>query len=94
MTTWRMFALRKLRGDNEFDVSDELNFPKKGNWGGAIEGLEQSQRDLISELSRFDEKKLQEIVPGRKYSFYKLLHGIAHHDLYHLGQIVMISKQF
>lgn len=94
MTSWRLFVLRKLQGDNEFDVSDELNFPKEGNWEGAIAGLEQSQRDLLRELSRFDAKKLKEIVPGRKYSFSKLLHGIIHHDLYHLGQIVMIFKQF
>jgi hypothetical protein len=39
-----------------------------------------------------DDSYLTEIVPGRDYDFYTLIHGIIHHDIYHSGQVSMIKK--
>lgn len=94
MISWRTFVCRRLNGDEAYDVTDEMNFPKSNNWLEVLEELTKSQQDLVDALSGFDPKKLDDSVPGRKYSFRKMIHGIIHHDLYHLGQIVMISKQF
>jgi len=94
MAAWKDFATHKLRGDIAFDITEEMNFPKGKNWAGALETLDNSQQGLLSALASFDGQKLESTVPHRKYSFYKLLHGVAHHDLYHLGQIVMIARQF
>lgn len=92
MAAWRGFVIRKLQGDHNFDITDETNFPKGKNWHQALEELEESQGQLLKAIASFDKQKLQDLVPHRKYSYHKLLHGITHHDLYHLGQITMLKK--
>ncbi len=99
MTTWRIFAVRKLQGDAQFDIKT-----KEKNWKvfATIDALEWetlqmelslSQEELVSELEKRDSDAfLESIVPGRNYSFYTLLHGIVNHDLYHAGQIALIKK--
>ena len=39
--------------------------------------------------------RLLEKVPGKEpdyYDFYYMLHGIAQHELYHAGQIILLKK--
>lgn len=98
ITTWRIFALKKIQGDEEFMIKTE-----KQNWGNIIEvdefewetlqmELTLSHDELISALEEKDDSFLTEIVPGAEYDFYTLLHGIIHHDLYHNGQIGILKK--
>lgn len=94
MAAWRHFAIQKLLGNDAYVVADEINFPKGNNLADAMRQLDRSQEELIGIIAKFDERILQQEVPHKKYSYYKLLHGIIQHDLYHLGQIVMILKQF
>ncbi|HCM77200.1 MAG TPA: DinB family protein [Cytophagales bacterium] len=94
MVAWRNFVIHKLQGDEAFDVSEADNFPPSTTWQTALEELEKNQAALLGALRAWDMEKLENPVPPRNYSYYKLLHGIVHHDLYHLGQIVMITKQF
>ena len=95
MTAWRIFVIRKLKGDLEYRVAEEMNFPAAMNWSETIHALDQSQKELLEALEVFDSSKLHDIVPHNsyRYSFYTLLHGIIHHDLYHTGQIAIIKKQ-
>jgi uncharacterized damage-inducible protein DinB len=92
MTAWRNFVIEKLKGNDSFDVTDELNFPKGKDWQLVLNELDKSQSDLISALEKTPNEKLQEVVPGRKYKFFTMIHGIIHHDLYHTGQIVLLKK--
>ncbi|MFZ6011007.1 MAG: DinB family protein [Bacteroidota bacterium] len=94
MTTWRIYVTRKLEGDPNFHVSDEMNFPKVSDWKKAVSDLDNSQAELIKAIEKFPEQRLHEQVPHtkNKYTFYTLLHGIVHHDLYHLGQIALLKK--
>lgn len=99
MTTWRIFAVRKLQGDVRFDIKT-----KEKNWKtfSIVDDLEWetlqmelslSQEELVSELEkRSSDEFLDQIVQGRDYSNYTLLHGIVNHDLYHAGQIAFIKK--
>ena len=52
----------------------------------------QCLQHFITQLEKFDDAKLQAIVPGRPYDFYHLFHGIVQHSLYHGGQIAMLKK--
>ena len=55
--------------------------------------LSLSQEELINELDkRDDDEFLEDIVPGRDYTYYDMLHGIINHDLYHTGQIMILKK--
>ena len=96
MVAWRNMTTQTLEGNYEFTVSDEENFKpdaEKYSLKEAIEVLEMSQVLLLKALSTFDADKLQEKVPGKKYSYYQLIHGIIHHDVYHAGQISLLKKK-
>jgi uncharacterized damage-inducible protein DinB len=94
MTSWRIFTVKKILGDAEFEVKEGMNFPLSDDWEKAKADLNQSQQDLIKAIENFPDEKLSELVPhaSNKYTFYTLLHGIIHHDLYHIGQIMLINK--
>ena len=94
MAVWRNFVTRRLLGDNAFEVSDQENFPQSEDWGLAIEIIKKSQTDLLDALKKFPIERLAETVPSRGYDFYTMLHGIIQHDTYHIGQVVLLKKQF
>ncbi len=94
MTTWRVYVMKHVIGEHEFQVTSETNFPMPTDWHQTLDDLERSQQDLIKALGNFPDEKLSELVQGatHKYTFYTMLHGIIHHDLYHIGQIMLIYK--
>ena len=97
MTAWRIFVIKKLQGDQEYDVSDAENFvsirePNAARLEEAIKKLEDSQQELLRLIRALPDEKLLDIVPLRKYDFYVLIQGIIQHDLYHLGQIILLAK--
>jgi len=94
MTAWRTFVVKKLRGDSDYKVTEEMNFRVSDDWTAALSDLAQSQSELIEAIASFPADKLTEKVPHKEYNytFYTLLHGIIHHDLYHIGQIMLIHK--
>jgi hypothetical protein len=93
MTAWRTFTIKKLEGDSEFDIeTDEMNFPSSNDWELTLQGIKESQNKLLLLLESISEEKISEMVPGRKYNFQTLLHGVIQHDIYHLGQIQLIKK--
>ena len=92
MAAWRNFVIRKLQGEDTYEVSEQANFPSPTAWSQALDFLLISQENLLSALSVFPENKLEDTVPGRSYSYAIMLYGIIHHDLYHLGQIRLLTK--
>ena len=95
MTAWRRFATRRLRGDGEYEVNEAMNFPAGTvPWTKVVQDLDESQKDLIAAVRAFSEEKLGELVPSTtgKYTYYTLLHGIGHHDIYHIGQVQIILR--
>jgi len=98
MTTWRIFVIKRLQGDAEYEVTksrDWKTFPlfDEFEWEALQMELSLSQEELIAELEkREDDEFLEEIVPGREYDYYTMLHGILQHDLYHAGQISILKK--
>jgi uncharacterized damage-inducible protein DinB len=100
MTSWRIFTVKKMQGDETFDIlTPEKNFgqfPDKIDafeWEALQMELSLSQEELINELDkRDDDEFLEDIVPGRDYTYYDLLHGIVNHDTYHGGQISILKK--
>jgi hypothetical protein len=47
---------------------------------------------LVKMVAALPESRLRERVPGKKYDFYLMLHGVAQHELYHAGQIAILKK--
>ena len=99
MTTWRIFVVRKLQGDVTFDIKTKeknwktFSIMDELEWETLQMELSLSQEELVSELEkRTEDDFLDQIVPGRNYSYYTMLHGLINHDLYHGGQIALIKK--
>ncbi len=99
MTTWRIFVIRKLQGDTDFDVQaldkdwKRFNVVDDLEWEALQMELSLSQDELINELEQVqDDSFLEEVVPGRDYTFYTMLHGMIQHDLYHAGQISLLKR--
>jgi uncharacterized damage-inducible protein DinB len=94
MTSWRRFVIEKLAGNYSYEVGENENFPVVTHWQQHLGLLHQSQQDLIKSIENLPEERLNELVPhiNQRYTYYTLLHGIVHHDLYHIGQIQLIVK--
>ncbi len=69
-------------------------------WAGARRRLDESHRQLVAAVARFAENNLDESVGrtppdpalGTVGSYYVMLHGIAQHDAYHMGQVAILRK--
>jgi uncharacterized damage-inducible protein DinB len=96
MISWRRYVINRLQGNNSFTVNDEMNFPKRNDWNTVLEELEESQQKLLELVEKFPVYKLSELVPvsEQNYTYYTLLNGIIHHDVYHAGQIMLIRRTF
>jgi hypothetical protein len=61
-------------------------------WAGAVGHMFGTMEQLALAVEKFQDARLTESVPGRKYDFYYLFHGIVQHSLYHAGQIALLKK--
>ncbi len=97
IASWKLFIIKKLEGDPDFDVVGELNFtridaPTEADWNAAKKRLQAIHDTLMDKLKYTEDTVLLEGVPGRSYNFFFLLTGIVNHSLYHLGQIKLLMK--
>jgi len=61
-------------------------------WNKTVKNLFETKDQLAAAIEKFEDSRLTETVPGRKYDFYYLFHGIVQHSLYHAGQIALLKK--
>jgi uncharacterized damage-inducible protein DinB len=92
MTAWRNYVVEKLNGNDTFELTDDENFSDQNNWQFVLTQLKESQQKLLDALAKTPAEKLNEKVPGREFKFFVMLHGIIHHDIYHIGQIQLLKK--
>lgn len=96
MTAWRKYVIRKLAGELTYSVTDDLNFPKASDWGQTVAELVATQTELLTALRALPVTQLYEQVPWTQepFTYYSFVHGIIHHDLYHIGQVNLIKKSW
>ena len=99
MIQWRIFAIEKLKQNEDYDI--EINSVRDWNkekqytiaeLEDLTEQLKQTQTDLKNLLQDKSEDWLRGIVSGRTYTFSFLVEGIIQHDIYHLGQISLLRN--
>jgi len=98
METWKRVARYALERKEIGRISLEEDWPpiedvSEESWAQTVESLREEHEALVGALSHLNEERLEATVPGRSYSFYTLLHGVIHHDLYHLGQIAVLKMK-
>ena len=88
---WREETLCRLEGKGR-DLPMEENFPEPPPWSELLARLDRTHDALTKAVAALGENVLDEKVEGRRESYYVLLQGIIHHDLYHAGQIAILKK--
>jgi uncharacterized damage-inducible protein DinB len=96
IAVWDGVALRRLSGEKSQPTGD-LNFPPipkptEAAWRKAIEAAKRTHNTLVKTVAALPDSRLGDRVPGKRYDFYHMLHGIAQHELYHAGQIAILKK--
>ncbi|MFT3749565.1 MAG: DinB family protein [Agriterribacter sp.] len=96
---WRQALIKVLNGLEKWELDQEASFDitpfgKENDiaWSNIKAILEKTQHELLELISgtSFFEKT----VPARNYNYHFFISGIISHDTYHLGQIVMLAKQY
>lgn len=99
MHCWRKFTVEQLKGNSSYQVelNSETDWPVKyeqteASWKTGLALFKKSQEEIMASFSNLKEEMLDEMVPGRKFTWYALIHGLIHHDIYHSGQISILKK--
>ncbi len=66
--------------------------PTDAAWRKAVAEAKRTHQKLVRTVSALPESRLRDRVPGKRYNFAHMLHGIAQHELYHAGQIAILKK--
>jgi uncharacterized damage-inducible protein DinB len=96
VSAWDDAAYRRLGGE-KVQLTGTANFPvvpksTQTTWREAIVHVKRTHDLLVKTVVDLPEARLWERVPGKRYDFYFMLHGVAQHALYHAGQIAILKK--
>jgi uncharacterized damage-inducible protein DinB len=96
IAAWDGAVLRRLSGE-KMQLTGDQNFPRPPKatetaWRKAIAETKHRHDALVRTVAALSESRLRERVPGKRYDFYHMLHGVAQHELYHAGQIAILKK--
>lgn len=95
--SWRETVLLRIQGKSIKSPSHNYFLPvtdtSAAAWRTTLEQLELSQQLWIAFLQNFKEADFEKMYRANKLTYYEHIHGILHHDAYHLGQIVIMSKR-
>src|SRR5215467_5483108 len=96
IAVWDRSGLVRLDGTKYQPTGDD-NFPRirqatESAWHKAVAETKRTHEKLVKTVAALPDARLWDRVPGKRYDFYHLLHGIAQHELYHAGQIAVLKK--
>ena len=100
MNAWVNFALRAMQGvpiPAWSSMPEHVDWPPVSDmsdeaWKRATESFFSSYLLLQEAITKFDDDRLDAIVPGRNYDFYRLFHSMIQHAVYHSAQIALLKK--
>lgn len=97
MDAWQRYTLVALEGTPVAMLEGEENFPvvseeTDAEWEEAKRRFKANNESIREGIAQLDDAQLSELVPGRDHPMKMLLHGIAHHNVYHAGQIILLRK--
>ena len=96
IAVWDDAGLRRLAGQ-KWQPTGDLNFPPatkstEAAWRKAVVQTKRTHDKLVATVATLPDSRLGDRVPGKRYDFHHMLHGIAQHELYHAGQIAILKK--
>ena len=96
LTAWKHTVRRRLAGE-AVELTPAQDWPhipdtSEAAWKRALARLEEQHEKLLWEISVLKDGCLRDLVPGKDYNVYFMLHGSIQHDLYHAGQIALLMR--
>lgn len=96
IAVWDDAAVRRL-GGKKWQPTGLANFPPVSAptevaWKKAVAATKRTHDRLVKTIAGLPDTRLADRVPGKRYDFYHMLHGIAQHELYHAGQVAILKK--
>jgi len=96
VAVWDDAALRRIDG-KKWQPTGLANFPPvskptEAGWRKAVAATKRTHDRLVKTVAALPDARLGDRVPGKRYDFYQMLHGVAQHELYHAGQIAILKK--
>ncbi len=93
---WRRNILRRVQGETVVTPDHNYFVPvldsSEAAWEQSLQSLAKSQELWSACLSDFNDADFEKIDQNNNHNFYEDIHGIIQHDVYHLGQIVILKK--
>ena len=96
IAAWDNAAMVRLDGEKCQPTGPD-NFPPvskatEAAWRKTVTATKRTHDRLVKIVAKLPDSRLRDRVPGKKYDFYHMFHGIAQHELYHAGQIALLKK--
>ncbi len=96
VAVWDRVACVRLTGE-KCQPTGDANFPPVTQptvaaWRKAVAEARRAHDVLVKTVATLPDSRLLDRVPGKRYNFRHMLHGIAQHELYHAGQIAILKK--
>jgi uncharacterized damage-inducible protein DinB len=93
---WRRNILKRVQGETVITPDHNYFVPvldsSEAAWEQSLQNLAKSQELWNAFFEDFDDTDLDKIYVSNGHTFYEHIHGIIQHDVYHLGQIVILKK--
>jgi uncharacterized damage-inducible protein DinB len=97
VAVWDRAASVRLTG-KKYQPTGSANFPPQPGkptnaaWRKAIAQAKRTHETLLKTVAALPDARLRDRVPGKRYNFSHMLHGVVQHELYHAGQIAILKK--
>jgi uncharacterized damage-inducible protein DinB len=97
IAAWQHYVVKRLEGE-PFEATPEQDWPPitsstEDGWQNTLNKLEDGHQKLVAAISRLSDADLDEqIVPGKPYNLYYMIHGVIQHNLFHAGQISLLKR--
>ncbi len=97
VAVWDEATLRRIAGEKTQPTGTD-NFPlvpkrpTEAAWRKTVADTKRTHERLVKTVAALPDARLRDRVPGKRYDFYHLLHGVVQYELYHAGQIAILKK--
>lgn len=97
---WKYSVLHRLRPEVRFPLKGSNWFPRPEGepsepaWKADLQVLADVHRDLRQAVASLSDGDLETVPQGSKTRVLDLVLGVAHHDVYHAGQIQLLKRLY
>ena len=96
MLEWRKTNMKRVNGKilsaPSNNYIDKITDQSESGWKKLKSEFNTSQIEWLQFIQDFDLKKFDIVYEANQHTYYEHIQGVLQHDVYHLGQIVLIKK--